>query len=229
MKKILVSFVLILIFTGCTNQGEISKDMDISNQYQVYGDFSNGIQFVHYVNDIIIKTTYSTDYSVKEWRITDNKTIRIELNIIENPSNVEMYIENMHADIFVEATRDYVDGIKQDTMDDRLHSGVQSGFYVSLKHSYEEVFSIEGYSKFLTEAWMFMWSGFGYGSQREVRLTEKNLVSYGVYGSEIVVIYDILLRDETGFLYKVFIRDVFIVSLNGEWIGRVETQMENAK
>lgn len=222
-KTLFIALILVVMTLGCAEQDIQQADQELQPElYTIYGNFSDGITFEHTLPDgTTIQTRYTTDYNVNAWKITDNKTITIELTIMQNPHNSEILIEHMHADVFVEATTQYADGLKQDSMDDNIHGGEQPGFLVTVECPYSEIFSIEGYSQFLIDGWMFIWSGWGYGRQETKRLNEDNLKHYGTYGSEIVIIYDVLIKDQkTGLYYKTMIRDIFIVGLDGNWIGR---------
>jgi len=182
-------------------------------------EINKGISFIHELpENIKIKTSYWSDYDSTTWKITDNKNIWIQLEVLDNPNNLTILIEHLHADCSLEAKRPGLDGILQDTMDDKIHEGDQPGFYVSVDHPYYECFLIEGYSKWLIDGWIFYFSGYGAGGVVEERLTETNVRNRGVVGSEISVVYDVLIKDpSTGLYYKYIIHDDFIVYLNGSF------------
>jgi len=188
-----------------------------------------GISFEHKLanSKVLIRTSYWSDYGNGTWKITDNKNLWIKLEVIEQPSNWTILVEHMHADCTIEATSQTVDGILQDVMDDKMHTGTQEGFYVSPKYPYIECFSVEGYSKWLIDAWMFIFSGYGAGGATEERLTEKNLRDEGAVGSEFTIIYDVLIKAENeSYFHKEIIRDNFIVYYNGQFQANIGGQAE---
>jgi len=185
---------------------------------------TEGISFEHELvnGQVKIKTSYWSDYGNGTWKITDNKNLWIKLEVVEQPENWTILIEHMHADCIVEATQRMVDGILQDTMDDKLHVGTQAGFYVDEKRPYYECFSVEGYSKWLIDAWMFIFSGYGFGGATEKRLTEKNIRNMGAIGSEFAIVYDILIyENDRNYFYKEIIYDDFIVNFTGGFTANV--------
>jgi hypothetical protein len=178
----------------------------------------DGIQFTHYLDGINIVTTYRSDYGESSWKITDNKELYITLEVTTQPSDVTVIIEHMHADVSVHAYKPDVDGILQDTMDDKIHEGTQPGFYVSPLYPYEEIFAVEGYSKWLIDGWISLVNDFGSGSIDEERLNENNLKRNGAVGSEIVIVYDVLIKKgNEPYFHKRVIADDFYIFFNGDF------------
>lgn len=164
--------------------------------------------------DVTLEMSYSTDYDVKSWRITDSKTLRFGVRLAsEVPAGYTVLIEHVHVDVNLDARRAGFDGLGQDSMDDGLHTGNDAGFYITAAYPYEEVFSIEGFSESLISGWGFAVSGTGSSKVQEERLTEKNLRGEGkVTGNKFTFIYDVLIRttpDEP--FHKRVVVDEFIV------------------
>jgi len=199
-------------------------------QPTVNAGIAEGISFTHEFDDgkIVFKTTYWTDYPPGKWKITDNKNIHIKLEVIEQPENATLFVEHMHADCFIEATKQPVDGLLQDTMDDKIHGGIdQPGFYISKEYPYEEIFSIEGYSKFLIEGWGFVCQYYGWSYVSETRLTEDRLKEVGAIGSELVFVFDICVKYEgEEFYHKIIFEDDFIVYFNGDFVQNIGGEAE---
>ena len=146
-------------------------------------------------------TRYSTKYSTAAWRITDYKSIRMEARIAPVSSGwltattPTVFVEHVHVDCSIQSMLPGVDGLPQDSMDDKLHTGEQIGFWVTDEYPYENVFIIEGYSKTLIDGWGFVAGGTGVYGLKEERLTENNLVKEGkAYASKIQVVYDLAIR-----------------------------------
>ena len=166
-----------------------------------------------------VTASYSTDYNVNQWKITDSKTLDIKLEV--TPTNSEtlptVLVENLHADAAIYAPgKQGINGLKQDTFDDHLHAGDQPGFLVSPEHPYTEEFVIEGYSETLLNAWGSMYSGYGAFSAEEKRLTEKELLEQGAKGEKFNLVVDLLMKNATEtYFHKEVVDDEFVVPLPG--------------
>ncbi|MBT6401735.1 hypothetical protein HN803_08025 [candidate division WWE3 bacterium] len=85
---------------------------------------SGALQFRHEFDGecFAIITEYSTDYSTKDWHITDSKTLLIRAWVDYEPgcqaTTPAVYMEHMHADVNMQATKPIIDGWTQDSMDD---------------------------------------------------------------------------------------------------------------
>jgi len=188
----------------------------------------NGISFDHQVEGVNIRTSYQSDYGESQWKITDNKELYIKLEIVQQPNDTEVLIEHMHADVSIHAYKPHVDGLLQDTMDDKMHTGTQAGFYVSETYPYYETFAVEGYSKFLIEGWGFLIGYYGWTKIQEKRLTESNLIKVGAQGSEVVIVYDVLIKNPNETMYhKYIITDNFYIFFNGQF--EPSSQVEEQK
>ncbi len=203
-ERLSLIVVLMVLVVGLLSGG-FAKD--------VFGEptLADGISFTHHLDsDIVIRTTYSTTYGAEFWKITDNKDLLLFLEVVSQPSDVIVYVEHMHADVTIHAYEEQLDGLLQDTMDDKLHAGDQPGFWIDPDHRYEEIFAVKGYSKWLIEGWMWFYSGWGSGKTDERRLTEENIIKAGAVGSQITVVYDILIEKDDRFSKEVFKDDVYV-------------------
>jgi uncharacterized membrane protein len=180
--------------------------------------FHNGLTIRHELEGgrIVITTFYNTSYAEGQWKITDNKNVGIYLFVEKQPNNTIILVEHMHADVLIYSNRSEINGIKQDTMDDKLHTGNQLGFYVSPEYPYSCIFAIEGYTEFLLSIWGFMWGDFGWMSGTERRLTEDTLKYYGAKGNEFMIVFDLLIKHEgEEYYHTISFQDTFIVYFNG--------------
>ncbi|MBP7832584.1 MAG: hypothetical protein KA035_02320 [Candidatus Levybacteria bacterium] len=145
-----------------------------------------------------LRVEYSTEYTTVGWRITDSKTLymRAEMSNMDPNCNPEVLVEHMHADVSIKSRKEGIDGLKQDSMDDSIHGGLQPGFSIVPPYHYENVFAIEGFSQTLISGWSFYYSGYGGGGINEKRLTEKSLVDDGgACASKFQIVFDLLIRN----------------------------------
>lgn len=160
--------------------------------------------------------SYSTSYDTDSWQITKPKTLRFSALIKALPGGegVEVYVEHVHVDVALMSTKQILDGLTQDSMDDSPHTSTQPGFLVTEQYRYEDVFSIEGYSKDLISGWGFATGGSGYASLDQARLTEDILREKGVTGNKFTFVYDVMIRypGETAF-HKAVTVDEFKVPI----------------
>lgn len=193
----------------------------------ISGGITEGISFTHELRNgsVVIKTSYSSNYGAGMWKITDNKDVIIKLEVLEKPDNITLLVEHMHADVSIHSYKQHVDGLPQDTMDDKIHEGDQAGFLITEDYPYEEIFAVEGYSKFLIEGWGFLIGYYGWTTIKEKRLTEDNLKNVGTVGSEITIVYDILMKnDNEDYWYKEVFKDSFYIFFNGEFEETTEEE-----
>jgi hypothetical protein len=210
--KILAVFLLFVTLLPLYGAGAPRGTRTGSTVYE--GDMF-GIEIYNYVSEIGLNVTtwYTSTININDWQITDNKDLQLYLNITKQQDNMDIWVEHMHADVFLESTNSYFDGIIQDTMDDKIHSGSAVGFYVNETINYAETFSIEGYSEYLTRYWSYYYSI----TESKSRLSESELREKGIYGCSFRIIYDIVFRyhgDDPERLSKVIIEDNILLDLN---------------
>lgn len=194
-------------------------------------DFVGGdkISFNHFVDSIEIETTYkrSDDFSAG-WRISGNKAVDIELEILANPAGYVVMVEHLHADVFIESTRERYDDITQDSMDDYLH-GELPGFLVDTTHPYYETFSIEGSSPDFQRSIGYSWStGHTSDSSKTYKFSEDFLTnSCGVYGNSLYFVYDVIYATTSdGPFYKGIVTDNIIIDVNGSVYDNTGNEMD---
>ena len=199
MKKIIaqliVMMLVIVFFAGCIEEEKVTVPDYLP---VLINDLESGELIIeNEVENFTLVAKYSTDYDATEWRITDSKTLLMQVYAEDLLENATIMIEHMHADISLKSKYAGMDGMLQDSMDDKLHTGEQLGFWITEDYPYENIFAIEGYSQTLIDGWGWMVGSYGSMSIREERLTENNLVDEGgVYGNKIQIVYDILIKYE---------------------------------
>lgn len=132
------------------------------------------------------------------WRVTNDKNLNIEAHTIGLPEGYKVWIDNVHIDTFLEATNPYFNGIKQHSMDDRVHTSLVMGFPVSNTTYYSSTNLISGQDKdFIEGTYMAYCSGTtgaGSGSISQQRYVDQDYLAKGVYSNKIGLIYGLLIQ-----------------------------------
>lgn len=216
--RLLAPFLILGLISACSDDDEKAAETPVERDLdRLTSDLDDGTLLQTNEipgEDVVLEMSYSTDYDVESWRITDSKTLRFSARLAsEVPAGFTVLIEHVHVDVNLDARKAGIDGLPQDSMDDGLHTGTDPGFYVTAAYPYEEVFSIEGFSETLISGWGHAISGSGTSEISEDRLTENNLREHGkVQGNKFTFIYDVLIRttpDEP--FHKRVVVDEFIV------------------
>lgn len=215
------SFALILLFilssllVACDGDetAPVEKDIGVINS-----DLNEEpLQYTHQLENGIVFTTQYTAPSRSRWRITDNKTLQISAWAdVPDGTVATVLIEHLHVDTSLQSSLAIFDGWGIDSMDDSIHEGTVPGFLASDGYTYNEVFSIEGYSERLFSGWGYRVGEFGVSKLSEKRLTEENLRNDGkVFGMKFVLVYDVLIRYEgEEFFHKLIVSDEFLVAFD---------------
>ena len=119
------TLVLSPTLVGCSYE---VGDSNIEGVYDVIDSQGEGIKILPQElevpgEDFKLVIEYSLDEdSSKKWTITDNKKLFTKVYTKGLPEGVKVYIDNIHTDTSIVASRETMDGILQDTMDDRIHN-----------------------------------------------------------------------------------------------------------
>ena len=155
---------------------------------------------------------YSLDESTsKKWRITDNKKIYTKIYTKDLDSDKKVYIDNIHTDTTLVSTKETMNGITQDTMDDRIHNSQMIGFPISDDISLYAINEIEGQNDTFISGSFFGFSGYQTGDVEEARYTEENYLQAGVYGNKISSVYGLLIQKGDNEPYGVDVSSDMIV------------------
>lgn len=195
MKKLLVALLFAMILTGCS---ETVKDDGRELDGITLGENQASVVKTHTLDDVVIETTYSIP-DAKAWYITQNKDVRITMRVLENPSNKDIRMAYMHADVSLASKYTDYHGMKQDNMNHEYKGVSQDGYELSLEHPFENIFSIDAYSDTFLRGWSYS----GTGSAYETRPTERKLRSEGVYGNEFNFVFNILIKEEGDSLFHI--------------------------
>ena len=129
-----------------------------------------------------------------KWRITSDKKIQMRVCTNGLPADTKVWIDNIHIDTTIVATKKEMDGIIQDSMDDRIHNSLMIGFPISDTANYYGINIIEGQNdSFIHGSYMGM-NGISSGSVDEHRYLESDYLERGVYANHMAVVYGILVQ-----------------------------------
>lgn len=216
---VVLCVAMFMAITACTSESSPPTPAD-----QKLPSLTNDLQGGKYSvateipgENITLLMSYSTDYDVKSWRVTDSKTLRFSAVLTQAPEGpvkpVQVFIEHVHVDVNLQSTKASTDGLPQDSMDDSLHSGDQPGFMITRQYPYEEVFSIEGFSESLLNGWGYATGQYGQSEISEKRLTERNLRDNGVNANKFTFIYDVVIGNAEDGYHKRIVVNEFKVPL----------------
>jgi hypothetical protein len=169
------------------------------------------------IDGITFKDAYSTDYDVSNWMVTSTKTIKAKIAVTDAPIGTRIQIVHIHVDTSLVSRNYEINGLKIDSMDDELGSGLEAGVDVSETYPYELIFSVEGFSKDLIDGWVFVTGSYGSGEVTQTRLTEENLIGVGkVYGQKFSYVYKVLvMKPGEKVWHEVTWVDEFLVPVKG--------------
>lgn len=225
----LCSAVLLIatLLSGCTfpEPETIPVDRNIPTMESLSG---NQVSFQHEVEGNIITTSYNLgDYKLENWRVTDSKQIHIEVGVKEEQKGTEILVEHLHADVSIKSTDPQLNGLTQDSMDNSYHGTSQDGFLINSKYKYSNIFAVEGFSKDIIDGWIYYCGDYGSGSITSKRLTEGNLLKAGTYGSQLSIVYNLLIKNPGDDKYHVTsIEDRIIIPTAASIQAKIEAEKQ---
>lgn len=142
---------------------------------------------------------FSNEFAeTRSWNITSDKFLNFAINTQGLPAGYEVYIDNVHIDTFLKANNSQMDGILQDTMDDRIHNSLMYGFPISdsavcyginlIEGANENFIDISYYGFYMNSYYM------GGSSSEKRRYDEEDYMDYGVYGNKVSTVIDLLVK-----------------------------------
>ena len=219
----------ILTLCGCSPH-ELAPDEEYDTVSISSGDSSLSAELKQILDvpgqDFKLVTLYSCDNASKrEWRITSDKFLYLEVSTQGLPENVEVYIDNVHIDTSIKSKYAVMDGILQDSMDDHVHSSQLVGFPISDNTSYYGVNAIEGSNEQFIQGTLHGYNGYLNGDVSSKRFTEQKYLELGVYANKIQVVYDLLVKGPND-------KDFSNVSVCSDFlvpVTNLETEVEEEK
>ena len=132
------------------------------------------------------------------WTITSDKEMYMDVCTEGLDPNTKVFIDNVHIDTTIRSHYPSMDGITQDTMDDRIHNSQMIGFPISDVNTYSNVNSIEGQNQTFMQGTFFGISGYQSGEIKERRYIESDYLKAGVYANKINSVVDLIIQKPDG-------------------------------
>ena len=129
------------------------------------------------------------------------KVISHEVTRTDGVTDEKVYIDNIHTDTSICSYYAQIDGVMQDTMDDRIHNSLMLGFSISDTNSYRGINQIEGQNDTFVKGFASGYNGFHSASITEQRFLESDFLKNGVYANKISSVIDLIIvnGEETTF------------------------------
>ena len=201
LKKVgavLVVGAMVFTLTGCMER-EVSTNANTS--YDVIDTTSNealenGITQVIEVPGESFKLVVNYQCELKEderWTITSDKKLNMEIRTDGLTSGTQVYFDNVHTDTTICSYYPTVDGVTQDTMDDRIHNAQMLGFPIADDNAYLGINQIEGQNETFIKGFVHGYNGYSSGTVEEKRFLESDYLEKAVYANKITSIIDLLI------------------------------------
>ena len=199
---VLATSALVLTLAGCDR--EVATNSHV--QYDVIDTSNNelatsGIQQVLDVPGEDFKLVVNYRCVLPEnarWTITSDKEMYMDVCTDGLDPNTKVFIDNVHIDTTVRSVYPSVDGITQDTMDDRVHNAQMLGFPISDFNTYSNVNSIEGQNQTFMQGSFYGFNGYQSGEIEQKRYIESDYLAGGVYANKINSVIDLIIQKPDG-------------------------------
>lgn len=136
--------------------------------------------------------------SNERWTITSTKDLYYDVRTKGLPEGYKVYIDNVHIDCSIISHYPSVDGINQDSMDDRVHTAQSLGMSISDDNAYDNIFTIEGQNQDFIQGSFYGFSGYANGEIIQERFVESDYLKHGVTGNKIKGIIDLIIIKPDG-------------------------------
>ena len=206
------------VLSGCESKAVIEDATEI---YDTIDSNDGEIEIESQVLDVkgedfklVVEYDLDEDTS-KKWRITDNKKIYTEVHTEGLDEDIKVWIDNVHTDTTLVASNEIMNGITQDTMDDRIHNSLMYGFPISDTIKYYGINQIEGQNDTFISGSFYGFNGYASGDIDEQRYTEENYLENGVYANKISSTYDLLIKKGDSEPYATSVdSDIVVIAYN---------------
>lgn len=226
----ITSSILLIGLAGCEIEAAPKEDYDIVGE-QTLDD--NGLLTKGLKQELNVKgeefkliAEYQCDDEAKrEWRVTSDKYLYLNVYTKGLPEGTEVYIDNIHIDTSIKSEYACMDGILQDTMDDRIHNSLMLGFPINDTTHYYGVNAIEGCNDTFIKGTFYGYYGYAHGEVSEERYTEKDYKQLGVYANKFQIVYDLLVKGANDNDYhNVSVNTDFLVPISQKEITYTRTK-----
>lgn len=203
IKKLAVypAFIACLMLTGCSSELATNRDMEIDiidtqDDTLVKQGVTQELDVPYHNFKLVINYKCNLKENEK-WTITSDKAITMSIKTDGLDEDTNVYIDNIHTDTSVVSYFPTIDGVIQDTMDDRIHNSLMYGFPISDTNSYVGVNEIEGQNESFISGYVSGYNGFHSGSIDEKRRVESDYIGAGgVYGNKISSVVDLIIEKD---------------------------------
>lgn len=137
---------------------------------------------------------YIPGEEVDSWTVTDNKELYTKVYTEGLPADTKVWIDNIHTDVSLIASKGTMNGITQDSMDDRIHNSLMYGFPISDTTTFYGDTKIEGENSTFITGSSYGFNGYYSGTITERRHSEKEFLEEGVYANKISSAYGLLIQ-----------------------------------
>lgn len=203
---ILLPLVMLVTTPGCSKEVSTNSVVNydiIDTQNQDLVD--SGIEQIIDVpgEDFKLSVSYKCLLEDGEkWTITDDKQMFMSVRTINLDPETKVYIDNIHTDTTIRSIYPSIDGIVQDSMDDRIHNSLMKGFPISDTVDYNGVNVIEGQNDSFITGSFYGFYGNSYGTSNgtveQQRYVESDYLKRGVTGNEIRSVIDLIIDKSDG-------------------------------
>lgn len=208
------AIALVMSFTGC----EETVVEDATEIYDVIDSQGEEIEIKTQVLDVPgedfqLVVEYSLDPNAqKHWRITDNKKLYTKVYTKGLKEGVKVWIDNVHTDTTLVATKSAMNGILQDSMDDRIHNSLMYGFPIDNDTALYAANEIDGQNDTFIAGSVYGFNGTTSGTVVEQRFLDEDYLEKGVYANKISSVYGLLIQKGEEELYGVDVSSDIIVT-----------------
>ena len=189
-----------LTFAGCgdrelsTNKNDNASEdiIDTTNS----DSLENGVQQILDIpgEDFKLKVGYQCVLNDGEkWTVTSDKSIFMEISTLGLSEDMKVYIDNIHTDTTICSYYPHINGIMQDSMDDRIHNSLMYGFSISDTNPFYGINQIEGQNDTFIKGFTYGYNGYTSGSVSEQRFLESTYLEKGVYANNISIVIDLII------------------------------------
>lgn len=171
--------------------------------------------------DLVVDYRCALEENAK-WTVTSDKEMYIGVHTDGLDDKMKVFIDNVHIDTTIRSVYPSVDGITQDTMDDRIHNSQMLGFPISDDNTYSTVNCVEGQNQTFMQGSFYGFNGYSSGTVSEERYVESDYLAAGVYANKINSIIDLIIQKEDGTTTCVSVPSTIGISV-WPYIERVNT------
>lgn len=217
---ILAGSIISTTLSGC---GKIEKASDKS-QYDILdtnlesdSQLSNGVIQELDVPGEDFKLIIEYYSGEKQWRITSDKKLHMNIYTKGLPSNKEVYIDTIHMDTSIVSDRALYDGILQDTLDDHIHNSIMIGFPINDNNEYYGINVIEGQNSEFVESFSVGYSSYHNIQVESKRRLESDFLKEGVWANKVSGVVGLIIKDnDTNELRGVDVDTTLMVAICNE-------------